>query len=122
MKYWILGTLAVVLISLFIFSDTNTPEPFNRTIAEYGDEVVITFVGKIDGEPFEGGSAEHMPAILREENFIPGFVEGIVGMEVGETKEVPTIFPEGYHVPELIGKEAIFTITLNEIMDPEDSS
>ncbi len=83
--------------------------------AKVGDRVVIDFVGKLNGEPFDGGSAKNHTLELGSNTFIPGFESGIVGMKKGETKDITITFPEDYHSKDLAGKEVVFTITVNEI-------
>lgn len=80
--------------------------------AELGDDIIVNFVGKIDGVAFEGGSAQLYEITLGNGGFIEGFEEGMVGMKVGETKNVETVFPENYGNADLAGKTAIFEITL----------
>lgn len=82
-----------------------------------GDNVVIDFVGKLDGVIFEGGSATDMEVTLGSGMFIAGFEDGIVGMLVGETKAVEVVFPSEYHSPDLAGKPAVFDITLTSIYE-----
>lgn len=83
--------------------------------AEDGDKVNIDFEGKVDGEVFEGGSAEDQELELGSGSFIPGFEEAIVGHEIGETFDIDVKFPEDYFNEDLKGKDAVFTITLNSI-------
>lgn len=83
--------------------------------AEDGDKVNIDFEGKVDGVAFEGGSAEDQELELGSGSFIPGFEEGIVGHEIGETFDIDVKFPEDYFNEDLKGKDAVFTITLNSI-------
>ena len=83
--------------------------------AEDGDKVNINFEGKVDGVAFEGGSAEDQELELGSGSFIPGFEEGIVGHEIGETFDIDVSFPEDYFNEDLKGKDAVFTITLNSI-------
>lgn len=80
-----------------------------------GDKVNINFEGYVDSVQFEGGTADNQVAVLGSGTFIPGFEEGIVGMEVGEVKDIPVTFPENYGAADLAGKPAIFRITLNFI-------
>lgn len=87
----------------------------DHDIAQNGDTVSVNYVGKIDGVAFEGGSADDYIE-LGAGNYIPGFEEGIVGMQVGEVKDITVPFPEDYMATDLAGKEAVFTITLNGIM------
>jgi len=82
---------------------------------ENGDQAKFDFIGKIDGEEFEGGKAEGFELIIGSGQFIPGFEDQMVGMNIGETKDITVTFPEDYQSKDLAGKEAIFTITLHEI-------
>jgi len=80
-----------------------------------GDQAKFDFVGKINGEEFEGGKAEGFELVIGSGQFIPGFEEQMVGMNIGETKDITVTFPEDYQSKELAGKEAVFTVTLHEI-------
>ncbi|KZZ66116.1 trigger factor, partial [Sulfitobacter sp. HI0129] len=86
--------------------------------AKDGDQVVMDFVGKVDGEAFEGGSAEDYPLVLGSNSFIPGFEEQLVGVKAGEEKSVTVSFPEGYQAEHLKGKEATFDCTIKEVKEP----
>lgn len=87
--------------------------------AANGDVVVIDFVGKLDGEPFEGGAAEDHHLELGSNTFIPGFEEQLVGAEAGTEKAVTVSFPEDYQASHLAGKEAVFDVTVKEIREPK---
>ncbi len=86
--------------------------------AKDGDQVVMDFVGKVDGEAFEGGSADDFPLVLGSGNFIPGFEEQLVGVKAGEEKAVTVTFPEEYQAEHLAGKEAVFDCTIKEVKEP----
>lgn len=86
--------------------------------AKDGDQVVMDFVGKVDGEAFEGGSAEDFPLVLGSGNFIPGFEEQLVGVKAGEEKSVTVTFPTEYQAEHLAGKEATFDCTIMEVKEP----
>jgi trigger factor len=86
--------------------------------AKDGDQVVIDFVGKIDGEAFDGGSAEDYPLVLGSNSFIPGFEEQLVGVKAEEEKDVTVSFPEDYQAENLAGKEAVFTCTVKAVKEP----
>ncbi len=86
--------------------------------AKDGDQVVMDFVGKVDGEAFEGGSAEDFPLVLGSGNFIPGFEEQLVGVKAGEEKAVTVTFPEQYQAEHLAGKEAVFDCSVKEVKQP----
>lgn len=83
--------------------------------AQMGDTVTIDFVGKLDGVPFPGGTAQGHALELGSHAFIPGFEEGVVGMTIGETRDITVTFPEEYHEESLRGKETVFTVTLHKI-------
>lgn len=85
--------------------------------AKDGDEVTIDFVGKKDGTPFDGGTAENYDLKLGSKSFIPGFEEGIVGKKIGETFDLTLSFPDTYHVAELAGQEVVFTTTLKKVKE-----
>lgn len=102
----------------------STLVPIEDRDAAMGDVAVIDFEGKIqqeDGsyEAFEGGSAEDFQLELQEGGFIDGFVEGIVGMSLGETKDLSLAFPENYPQEDLAGKPALFTVTLQDLKEKE---
>ncbi|WP_204114664.1 trigger factor [Shimia biformata] len=86
--------------------------------AKDGDQVVMDFVGKVDGEAFDGGSAEDFPLTLGSGQFIPGFEEQLVGVKAGEEKEVTVTFPAEYGAEHLAGKEAVFSCTVKEVKEP----
>lgn len=86
--------------------------------AKEGDQVVMAFVGKVDGEAFDGGSAEDYPLVLGSNSFIPGFEEQLVGVKTGEEKAVTVSFPAEYQAEHLAGKEAIFDCTIVEVKEP----
>ncbi len=84
-----------------------------------GDVVVIDYTGFVDGEEFEGGSAEGHSLTLGSNEFIPGFEEQLIDKNVGEDVEVKVTFPEDYGHEDLAGKEAIFDVHINEIQEIE---
>ena len=81
-----------------------------------GNTAVIDFEGVVNGKPLDGGSGANYPLEIGSHTFIPGFEEGIVGMKVGETKELNLKFPEDY-TKELAGKEVTFKVTVREIKE-----
>ncbi len=87
--------------------------------AQDKDRVTIDFLGRIDGEAFDGGAAEDTPVILGQGQFIPGFEEGLMGSKAGDEKDVTTTFPEEYQVDTLAGKEAIFEVKVKEVAEPK---
>lgn len=86
--------------------------------AKDGDQVVMDFVGKVDGDAFEGGSAEEYPLVLGSNSFIPGFEEQLVGVKAEEEKSVTVNFPEDYQAEHLAGKEAVFDCTIKAVKAP----
>ncbi|NLP36906.1 MAG: trigger factor [Firmicutes bacterium] len=86
---------------------------------EMGDVAVIDFTGYIDGEPFDGGQGEGYSLEIGSNTFIPGFEPQLVGMNIGEEKEIEVTFPEDYHSEEVAGKDAVFKVKLNEIKSKE---
>jgi trigger factor len=90
--------------------------------AEDGDQVVIDFVGKVDGEAFEGGSAEDYPLVLGSNSFIPGFEGQLVGVKAGDEKLVEVSFPDNYGAPNLAGKAATFDCKVKEVRGPVDAA
>ena len=87
--------------------------------AQNGDIVNIDFVGTVDGVKFDGGEAEGFDLTLGSGQFIPGFEDQVVGMNIGETKDVNVTFPENYQAENLKGKAAVFAVKLNAIQGKE---
>lgn len=83
-----------------------------------GDQVVIDFLGKVDGEAFDGGAAEDYPLVLGSNSFIPGFEEQLVGLKAGDEKLVEVSFPEEYGAENLAGKAATFDVTVKAVKAP----
>lgn len=88
------------------------------TKAKDGDQVTMNFVGKIDGEAFEGGSGEDFPLVLGSGQFIPGFEEQLVGVKAEDETDVTVSFPEDYQAEHLAGKEAVFSCTIKAVKEP----
>jgi trigger factor len=84
-----------------------------------GDTVIIDFSGSIDGVKFEGGTAEKQTLVIGSKTFIPGFEEQVVGMNIGDERDINVKFPEDYGVDTLKGKDAVFAIKLHEIKAKE---
>ena len=89
--------------------------------ARDGDRVKIDFIGRIDGEAFDGGAGEGFDLELGSGQFIPGFEEQLVGCKAGDTKDVEVSFPEEYGASELAGKAAVFECTVHEVSEPKDA-
>ena len=86
--------------------------------AQDDDRVTLDFTGKIDGEAFEGGSAEAFSFVLGQGRMLPEFEEAAKGMKAGEEKTFPLTFPEDYAGTEVAGKTAAFTIKITEVAEP----
>jgi trigger factor len=87
--------------------------------AKKADRVTIDFVGKLDGEAFEGGTAEDAPITLGAGGFIPGFEEGLTGVKAGDEKVIEATFPEAYPEAKLAGKAVTFEVKVKEVAAPE---
>ncbi|ESW60026.1 MAG: trigger factor [Rhodobacter sp. CACIA14H1] len=87
--------------------------------AKDGDQIVIDFKGSVDGELFEGGSAEDYPLVLGSKSFIPGFEDQLVGAKVGDEVSVNVTFPEEYGAKHLAGKAAVFACTVKAVKEPK---
>ena len=83
--------------------------------AKKGEQVIIDFVGKFDGEIFEGGSAENVPLELGSGRMIPGFEDELIGIKKGEERQIEVTFPEKYHAENLKGRHATFDVTCHSI-------
>ncbi|MBQ4097691.1 MAG: trigger factor [Clostridia bacterium] len=86
---------------------------------ENGDTVTIDYSGSVDGVKFDGGTAEKQPLVIGSNTFIPGFEEQVIGMKIGEERDINVKFPEEYHAENLKGKDAVFAIKLHEIKKKE---
>jgi trigger factor len=94
-----------------------TLRPVDGRAAAEGDIASVKFAGTIDGEPFEGGSADRLPLVIGEDRMIPGWEQQLVGLEVGATKGFDITFPEDYRVEELRGKQAHFDVELLDLRE-----
>ena len=90
----------------------------DRAVAE-GDTVNLDYSGSVDGVKFAGGTAEGQTLKIGSHTFIPGFEEQMVGMNIGEEKDLNVIFPTEYHAPDLAGKEAVFHVKVNSITETQ---
>ncbi|MDP4026545.1 trigger factor [Methylobacterium sp. NEAU 140] len=90
--------------------------------AQSGDRATIDFVGRIDGEEFQGGKGEGVDLELGSGSFIPGFEEQLVGAKVGEARVVKVTFPEAYGAEHLAGKAAEFDVTVTKIQEPGEAT
>ncbi|WP_299191327.1 trigger factor [uncultured Erythrobacter sp.] len=86
-----------------------------------GNQLIIDFLGKLDGEPFEGGAAEDAALVLGSNTFIPGFEEQLVGVKTGDEKTITVTFPKEYQADHLAGKEATFDVTVKAVKTETDT-
>ncbi len=100
---------------------TYEPRTGKSVKAKDGDQVVIDFVGRIDGEAFQGGTATDSELVLGSGQFIPGFEEQLVGAKAGDEVIVKVAFPADYQAANLAGKDAEFTTTVKEVRAPVES-
>jgi trigger factor len=91
-----------------------TDAPKTKKAAE-GDQLIVDFVGRVDGEEFEGGKAEGAPLVIGSNRFIPGFEEQLVGLKAGATKTIEVTFPGDYPSADLKGKKAEFDVTVHNV-------
>ncbi len=85
--------------------------------AAMGDQITMDFVGKINGEAFEGGSGEDTPIVLGSNSLIDGFEEGLVGLSAGDQKNLELTFPDDYRAEHLAGQESVFEITVKSVQE-----
>lgn len=90
--------------------------------AKDGDQIVIDFKGSVDGELFEGGTADDYPLVLGSNSFIPGFEGQLVGAKAGDEVTVNVSFPESYGAAHLAGKAAVFACTVKAVKEPKPSA
>lgn len=106
-----------------ILSDASYADLYKKKTegeVEEGDTVNIDYVGKKDGEAFDGGTASGQDLTIGSGSFIPGFEDGLIGKKVGETVDLVLTFPSDYGVEDLAGQDVVFTVTINFIKeDPE---
>jgi trigger factor len=88
--------------------------PKTKKAAE-GDQLIIDFVGRVDGVEFDGGKAENTPLVIGSGRFIPGFEEQLTGAKAGETRTIKVTFPAEYQAPNLKGKDAEFDVTVQKV-------
>ncbi len=86
---------------------------------ENGDIVNLDYSGSVDGVKFDGGTASNQELTIGSHTFIPGFEEQMIGMTIGETRDLNVPFPNDYHAKELAGKDSVFTVTVNKILKEE---
>ena len=101
-------------VNSILASNPNSQDITDRAV-ENGDIANIDYEGKKDGVAFDGGTAKGYDLHIGSGSFIPGFEDGVVGMKIGETKDIKLTFPQDYQSTELAGKEVVFTVKVNSI-------
>lgn len=84
-----------------------------------GDSVKLDYSGSVNGEKFAGGTAENQTLVIGSGSFIPGFEEQLIGMNIGEEKDINVKFPDDYHAENLKGKDAVFTVKINAVEEKQ---
>ncbi len=102
--------------------DAVNYETEDGRVAADKDQVVIDFLGKMDGEPFDGGQADDFPLVLGSNQFVPGFEEQLVGLKAGDSKNVELTMPENYGSDTLAGKAVVFETTVKEVKAPKPAT
>ncbi|HWA17987.1 MAG TPA: trigger factor [Devosia sp.] len=103
-----------------VFRQNRGYEPkSDEGVVENGDNLGISFAGKIDGKAFPGGSSDHAHLVVGSGDFIPGFEEQLLGMKKGEAREVKVTFPKDYAQADLQGKKAVFEVSVLHIDAPQ---
>jgi len=102
-------------------ASTDFEDKAEGAAAADGDQIVIDFTGTIDGEAFDGGTAEDYPLVLGSGSFIPGFEEQLTGVKSGDEKDVEVSFPDDYGAENLAGKAAVFATTVKAVKQPKPS-
>jgi trigger factor len=98
-------------------AEQATLRPVDDRAAAKEDLAAVKFVGTIDGEPFEGGSADRLPLVIGEDRMIPGWEDQLIGLKIGEAKGFDITFPDDYRVEELQGKQAHFEVELLDLRE-----
>jgi trigger factor len=104
--------------ALNAIAEQNRPFIAKTEPAQTGDRVTISFQGTMDGQPFEGGSAEDVPMLLGSGRFIPGFEDNLIGKKAGESQTFDLKFPDDYQATHLAGKTGTFAVTVKTVEAP----
>lgn len=98
-----------------LLAQNSSLEAKTSDVLENGDTAIFDFEGFVDNVPFDGGKAENYELVIGSGQFIPGFEDGMVGLRIGESRDVNVQFPEQYQAEHLAGKKAVFKVKLHEI-------
>lgn len=99
----------------FELQNSDALETVTEGVVQEGDIANINYEGKKDGVAFDGGTAENYDLTIGSHTFIDGFEDGLIGVAVGDTVDLPLTFPENYGSEDLAGADVVFTVTVNEI-------
>jgi trigger factor len=110
--------LAAALAEVVAQNRTFEARAGDDAAAVDGDQVAIDFIGRIDGEPFDGGTATDAELVIGSGQFIPGFETQLIGAKAGDERDVTVTFPEDYQVDALKGREAVFAVTVKAVRAP----
>ncbi|WP_316862704.1 trigger factor [uncultured Cohaesibacter sp.] len=99
-------------------ADSSRPFETKEGKSESGDRVLMSYLGKVDGEPFDGGADENAQLVLGSGQFIPGFEDQLIGKSAGDETVVKVTFPEEYGAAHLAGKDAEFDVVVKEVQAP----
>lgn len=113
------GDAEIEKMILNLRKQVATWHPVDGEGAQNEDRVNLSFKGTVDGETFEGGSAENQSIVIGSGQMIPGFEEGMIGVKAGEEKTIQVTFPEDYQKSDLAGKTAEFVLNVHEVERPE---
>ncbi len=117
-EYTVSGEDVTKEVNKILDREAKSVDVTDRACAD-GDTVNINFSGSVDGEKFPGGTAENYDLVLGSGSFIPGFESQVVGMNIGDDRDITVKFPEDYQAENLRGKDAVFAIHLNSIKGKE---
>ena len=98
-----------------LLAHNSSLEAKESDVLENGDTAIFDFEGFVDGVPFDGGKAENYELVIGSGQFIPGFEDGMLGLRIGESRDVNVTFPEQYQAEALAGKPAVFKVKLHEL-------
>ena len=98
-----------------LLAQNSSLEAKATDVLENGDTAIFDFEGFVDNVPFDGGKAENYELVIGSGQFIPGFEEGMLGLRIGESRDVNVVFPEQYQAEHLAGKPAVFKVKLHEL-------
>jgi trigger factor len=106
-------------ITTFLGQQKSFDDAPKDHVAAVGDLVIMDYLGKVDGEPFDGGKGEGMSVEIGSGRLIPGFEDQLIGVKANDEKQIEVTFPEDYNVAYLKGKPATFDLVINEVRIPK---